>query len=354
MTSVKLRWGILGAAGIARKNWRAIADSGNGEVVALACRDRERGQRFVEENQLIAPFPTPPRVDTDYESLLAAPDIDAVYIPLPTALRRKWVLLAAEAGKHVVCEKPCAISVAELEEMIAVCRQHRVQFMDGVMFMHNQRLAKLTELLADPKAFGELTRITSAFCFRGAEDFLSSNIRANASLEPQGCLGDLGWYCIRISLWAAGSRRLLTATGKILRESDKGSGSLSVPLDFLGELVFEGGLTAGFHCSFVNALHQWAHFSGTHGNLRVDDFVVPDANRPVSICVDDRRIEVSGSGAPGPHSQEAALFRNFAEQVRSGGLEETWPNLALATQQAMDACYASALDRGKTVSIGRL
>ena len=74
--------------------------------------------------------------------MLAAKDVDALYIPLPTGLRKEWVIRAAQAGKHIVCEKPCAINAADLREMVDACRQHRVQFMDGVMFMHSRRLDK--------------------------------------------------------------------------------------------------------------------------------------------------------------------------------------------------------------------
>jgi predicted dehydrogenase len=72
--------------------------------------------------------------------------VDAVYIPLPTGLRKEWVLRAAAAGKHVLCEKPCGLSLAEVREMTDACRENRVQFMDGVMFMHNPRMRRLREL----------------------------------------------------------------------------------------------------------------------------------------------------------------------------------------------------------------
>src|SRR6185436_15549239 len=86
-----VRWGILSAAGIARKNWRAIQLSGNGIVAAVASRDSAKAQKFIAENQAAAPFAMTPRALGSYEELLAAKDIDAVYIPLPTGLRKEWV-----------------------------------------------------------------------------------------------------------------------------------------------------------------------------------------------------------------------------------------------------------------------
>ena len=95
-----LRWGILGAANIARKNWKAIWNSKNGCVTAVASRDLQRSQSFINECQAQAPFRPAPRALGSYEELLAAPDVDAVYIPLPTGIRGHWVKRAAEAGKH--------------------------------------------------------------------------------------------------------------------------------------------------------------------------------------------------------------------------------------------------------------
>src|SRR5271155_5347056 len=108
MQETNTRWGILGAAQIARKNWLSILNSGNGAVVAVASRKLDSAARFIEECQAQAPFPVKPQALASYAELIVCPDIDAVYIPLPTALRKEWVLAAAKAGKHVVCEKPCA------------------------------------------------------------------------------------------------------------------------------------------------------------------------------------------------------------------------------------------------------
>src|SRR4051794_23447006 len=117
MISSKLRWGILSTAHIGRKNWQAIHDSGNGVVAAVASRNLDSAKRFIADCQASAPFATAPQPLGSYEELIAATDIDALYIPLPTALRKEWVLRAAAAGKHIVSEKPCAVSSADLEEM---------------------------------------------------------------------------------------------------------------------------------------------------------------------------------------------------------------------------------------------
>jgi predicted dehydrogenase len=362
-----LRWGVLGCANIARKNWKAIWNSGNGRIVAVASREPARTQRFIGECQACAPFDPAPRAAVGYEQLLAAEDVDAVYIPLPTALRGRWVKLAAEAGKHVVCEKPCATSVAELSEMLEACRRNRVQFMDGVMFMHSRRLVRMREALDDGTTVGPVRRMASAFTFRAAEGFYDSNIRAQSELEPYGCLGDLGWYCIRFALWAMNWKLPLRAKGESLSEFRHRDSASPVPTEFCGGLFFEDGVTSSFFSSFLTQTEQWANISGTRGFLRLQDFVLPFAGSETvfetgraefevrgcdfEMSPKDRRWTVEERSHSAPTSQESRLFRHFAQQVQSGSLNPLWPEVALKTQQVLQACHQSSQAQGSPIEL---
>src|SRR4029077_9109661 len=137
-----------------------------------------------------------------------------------------------------------------------------VQFMDGVMFMHNPRLQRMREELDDPANVGRIKRIMSIFTFRASDEFYGANIRIHSQLEPLGCLGDLGWYCLRFSLWAMNEATPLHITGRIHDETAPQSGSPSVPLAFSGSLTFANGCSASFYCSFTAAHAQWAIVSG--------------------------------------------------------------------------------------------
>lgn len=352
MTSNPLRIGVLGAAGILRKkNWEAIQCSGNAIIAALATRNLDRTREFIAERQAAAPFPVTPRAHASYEALLADKSIEAVYIPLPTALRKEWVIRAAEAGKHVLAEKPCAVNAAHLNEMLAACRRNRMRFMDGVMFMHNPRLARLRAVLDDAERIGPIRRITAVFSFLGAGDFTARNIRVNQTLEPLGCLGDLGWYPIRFALWVMRGQLPRRVTGRILA-----GGSDCAPTDFSGELHFEGGVSAAFHCSFLAANQQWANISGANGWMRVPDFVLPSSETDVAWEVNYQPVRKAETGLylgtpTTPESQEALMFRSFANQVRSGVLSEEWFDWALKTQQVTDACLASAHAEGKVIEL---
>ena len=367
MDKPPLRWGILGTANIARKNWKAIWNSGNGIITAVASRDPGRSRRFIEACQTQSPFERAPRALGSYDELLAARDVDAVYIPLPTGIRGEWVTRAAEAGKHVVCEKPCSTGVAELTQMLDACRRNQVQFLDGVMFIHSARLQRMSEVLKDSRTIGGIRRITSAFSFRADEEFFTSNVRAQSELEPYGCLGDLGWYCIRFSLWAMHWMIPKRVTGRLLSEFTHQNSKSPVPTEFSAELFFEDGISASLYCSFLTETEQWAMVSGTRGHLSIPDFVLPFAGKQIAFETGNPVFNVQGcdfeiqpgsrrwaveEGSHGdPTAQESQMFRNFANQVRSGNLNPIWPEMALKTQVVMQACWDSAIAQGRPVMV---
>src|SRR5437879_4743754 len=273
--AAKVHWGILGAAQIARKNWKAIYNTGNSTITAVASRDLERARKFIAECHAEVPIERAPAALASYEELLDSPNVDAVDIPLPTGVRKEWVIRAAAAGKHVLCEKPCAVSVADLNEMLDACARHHVQFMDGVMFMHSRRLITLREVLDDGKSIGQVRRITSAFTFGAEPEFFTTNIRGDYQLEPFGCLGDLGWYCIRLALWTMNWHIPPSVSGRILSQTGSAGDKNSVPTEFSGELQFDNGVSSSFYCSFVTENQEWANIGGTLGYLQIPDFVLP-------------------------------------------------------------------------------
>ena len=353
----KVRIGILSTAGIARKNWQAIRDTGNSVVSAVASRDVERSCSFVAENQKDAPFEVVPEAFGSYEALIQSSAVDAIYIPLPTGLRKEWVLRAAAAGKHVVCEKPCGTSDANLAEMIETCRKNKVQFMDGVMFMHNPRLDRIRQALDDGKSVGGIKRISSMFSFLGNGNFFTDNIRLHSDLEPAGCLGDLGWYCIRFTLWAMNWRLPREVTGRILTVRGASNSPSPVPADFSAELVFDDNTSASFFCSFLTGKQQWVHISGDKGSLSFPDFVHPHSDHEPSFELNADVIRVKCCDCTGAHTasrsmaQDVNLFRNFAVQIQSAKLKDDWPMQALKTQQVLDVCLKSANAGGRVMEV---
>jgi len=354
-------WGILGTANIARKNWKAMRIAENANLVAVASRDVAKAQSFIDECQSEVPFAQAPVAIGSYGAILQRKDLHAVYIPLPTGIRKEWVLKAAEAGKHVLCEKPCGGNAAELKEMIDACAANGVQFMDGVMFMHSARLPMLRRVLEDGKSVGDVRRITSQFSFAGPEEFRTGNIRVNPALEPFGALGDLGWYNIRFALWTMKNQLPVSVTGRMIAEQN------GVPIEFSGELMFAGGVTSSFYCSFQTELQEWAHISGTLGGVTMPDFVIPFYGAESAFTVDQQvfhqkgctfhfrshptRYAVKEYSEAMPEAQEVNMIRTFSGLVNSGKLDVAWPEWSMNTQKVLDACLTSARRGGTEVKL---
>jgi predicted dehydrogenase len=235
------------------------------------------------------------------------------------------------------------------------------------MFMHSRRLGQIRQVLDDGESVGELKRITSQFSFRAPDDFLRDNIRVHSDLEPLGCLGDLGWYNLRFALWVMREQLPQVVTGRLLSEHTGPGSPAAAPTEFSGELLFSGGVSAGFYCSFLTEHQQWANVSGTKGYLQVDDFVLPYFGPEVGFevsnavfnlqCCDfnmeehTRRLAVAEYGNSAANSQETNMFCDFAEAALSGRPDPSWGDIALKTQLVLDACLESARAGGRTIEL---
>ena len=356
MSKKLCRWGILGSAGIAQKNWQSIRNAENAELVAVASRDVAKSQDFIDRCSAQIPHAVMPEAMGSYDDLLARDDVDAIYLPLPTGLRPEWAMKVAEAGKHLLCEKPCGTNLDQVEKIIAACDRAGVQFMDGVMFMHNPRLSEIVKVVEEGGELGKLRRIESCFSFFGEDDF-ADNIRVNSKLEPLGALGDLGWYCVRMSLCCCEGDLPLRVRATLFEEKN------GVPVDLRGDLIFSDSRTASFHCSFNTTLEQSCRISGTKGALTLDDFVLPCDNEKAAFTIErqeevgegsnfstrslNREVELTGEA----ESQKTLLFRNFGKLVLGGERDFYWPGISLLTQRVMDALLESALGDGGMVEL---
>ena len=266
MSNTTCRWGFLSTSGIGRKNWQAIANTDNAILVAIASRGLEKAQVYIDECQAQVPHPTPPEAVASYAGLIERDDIDAVYLPIPTGLRKEWVIRSAEAGKHVMVEKPIANSAADGQEMLDACKANNVLFMDGVMFMHTERQAEMTQLLADG-ALGKIRRIVAHHTFCGPPEFLANDIRMHSDLEPFGCLGDVGWYNLRAILWATNYELPEWVSAHTIATGQRADSPGTVPTEFSAEYRFASGISAHSYSSFQTGGQQWFRVGGTKAAL---------------------------------------------------------------------------------------
>ncbi|CAM9506579.1 unnamed protein product [Choristocarpus tenellus] len=357
----KSGWGIISTAHIARKVTRAIKLSANANVVAVSSRSLEKAKSFADDLSI-------PKAYGDHSELLKDPEVQIVYIPLPTAVRKKWVLAAAAAKKHVLCEKPCAVSLADLKEMVDACLKNKVQFMDGVMLEHHTRLELIKNVVGGAD-FGPIKNMTSRFSFPGAidESFCESNIRMNPEMEPFGALGDLGWYNIRFALdlfSVSQAYPAQTPVKVVCHYHEQGKGGLAITSS--GILFFSGGGSATFHNSFSQCFNQEASVCSDRSSLQINDFVLPlnEANVKFTETKVQREKWTRHYLASDHHvlncCQEVAMVEklsSLAQSLMTGKSDINdskhcfWPHLSLATQTVLDAAHQSAVNGGKPVEI---
>jgi len=330
-TSAPLRFGVLGTGRITQKVGPAIVRTPGAELAAVASRSAETAAAWQDQHGAARSYGS-------YEELLDDPDLDAVYIALPPSLHREWTVKAAERGLHVLCEKPLAPSAAEAAEMVAACRQHAVQLMDGVMWIHTPRAAMIRAVL-DAGTLGELRRVTSAFTFR-ADGWTGEEFRRHAELGG-GSLLDLGWYCVGVSLWVFGGTPQ-TVWGRGLWHRDSGDTS------FTGHLQFSAGEAAAFDCGFETAMRKWVEIAGDGGSLVCDDFTRPWSSEKARFWLHDE-VGQSSEHRSEPFVQEDCLVEAFCEAVRSGPIRR-WADRALDVQRVCDALLRSAR-KGTPVSL---
>jgi predicted dehydrogenase len=335
-----VRWGILGTARIASKVGRAIHDADGAQLVAVASRDGSRAKDWIDRHTVrhaaadaklaFLAAGAPVASLGSYLELLRQPDIDAVYIPLPPSLHCEWTCRAAQLGKHILCEKPLALNLAEAKRMKDACHSANRQLMDGVMWMHHERTPAMEKILASGE-LGDLRHVTSAFSFNAAE-FPPDNIRFQRELGG-GALGDVGWYCVRATLWAFGGLPAkVWATARYDRDVD---------MNLSATLWFGENRMATFNCGFDTTWRKWFEVAGTKGSLVCDDFVNPWDAAKARFWTHDSQGKSRQHDYPGC-IQEVRMIENFCEIVRSGHLESRWVDIALATQTVCDAVSQSA------------
>jgi predicted dehydrogenase len=327
-----VRWGVLGTAKIATKVGRAIRNTPSAQLAGIASRDFPRARAWGAEQGAEQVFES-------YAALVDSPDIDAVYIPLPPNLHPEWVTRAADRGKHVLCEKPIALSAAAGQPMIDAYRTRQVQFMDGVMWRHHDRTAEMKNVLRSG-GLGELRRMTAAFTFFG-KDLSPNDIRFQQDLGG-GSLGDLGWYCIGAALWAFDE--LPTAVQATARYETGVDRNCSATMWFSDHRI------ASFDCGFDIGMRQWFEIAGTEGSLVCDDYVQPRNPGQTRFWTHDVRGQ-STVHETGPCVQEERMIEHFCQVVRCGELQSGWPAEALAVQRVCDAIGESAR-RGTVIELG--
>ena len=265
----KLRWGVLSTAAIGLKKVIPAMQRGQfTSVVAIASRDLAKAQQAATALKIPAAYGS-------YEELLADPNIDAIYNPLPNQLHVPWTMKAAEAGKHVLCEKPLSLTVAEAESLLAVRSRTGVKIGEAFMIRSAPQWLRLRELLNQGRV-GELRSVIGFFSYFNVDP---ANIR-NQVETGGGALMDIGCYLIHASRYAF-AQEPTRVVARIDRDPKTHTDRLtSAILDFAaGQSIFT--------CSTQLVPYQRVHFLGTRGRIEIEIPFNAPIDRPTRLFIDD-------------------------------------------------------------------
>jgi predicted dehydrogenase len=323
----RLRWGILSTSKFARtKVLPALARCERLEVAALASRDADKAAAVCKEFQI-------PTAHSSYEALLADPSIDVVYNPLPNHLHVPWTLRAAQAGKHVLCEKPLGLNAAEVEQLIAARDRAGVKIGEAFMVATHPQWLAVRDAIQSGR-IGDLRAIQGFFSYNNTDP---ANIR-NILETGGGALMDIGCYPIFTSRWVIG-RDPLRVSSLIERDPQFGTDRLSSAiLDF-------GDVRSQFTCSTQLVPYQRMHFFGSKGRIEIEIPFNAPPDRPTKIFFDDGR-DVFGSGVTAqefPTVDQYTLEGDAFSAAVLGEREVPVPlEFALGNMRTLDAVFRSA------------
>ncbi|MBZ9716855.1 aldo/keto reductase [Mesorhizobium sp. AD1-1] len=333
-----IRWGILGPGSIAQSFAGGVAASDTGKLVAI-------GARNPAKPGLAERFPGA-RILDGYDALLADPDIDAVYISIPHPGHAQWAIKAAEAGKHVLCEKPLALTAFEADAMMHAARKAGTFLGEAFMYRLHPQTKKLVDLIRSG-VIGEIRMIKSSFGFAMPGFMPQHRLYAN-DLAGGGIL-DVGGYPVSMVRLIAGA-----AVGKPFSEPDKVVGTAHLGQSGVDEwasalLHFPGGIVAEVSCSISLSQDNVLRILGTKGRIEVPDFWFAGGNRDVGlgridvIASDGTRQTISVDEKRHVYSFEVDAA---GEAILAGGQEFAWPGMAwaesLGTLRVLDKWRAAA------------
>lgn len=322
MSTTKLRWGILGVAKISERLLPGFAKADNVDLRGVASRSLERAQAAARAAGI-------PIAHGSYEALLDDPTIDAVYNPLPNSLHFEWTKRAAERGKHVLCEKPLCPTAAQALELVEFCRKKGVVLMDGFMWPHHPRTARLRQFL-DQGTIGRVLRACGSFTFR-MDPLDPSNIRLQPALAG-GSLLDVGCYPVYGIRWAFGAEPVkVQAVARY---------EFGVDVETNGLLWFDDGRVGSFDCGFTMPYRGWLEIVGSEGVIFVPDMWLPP-RRAVFEIRRGGRYEVEEVVVDG-EDQIVHMLQNFGKAVLGKTVSQPSHDEAVKTLRVLDALVESA------------
>jgi D-xylose 1-dehydrogenase (NADP+, D-xylono-1,5-lactone-forming) len=251
------KWGLLSTARICGAIVGAMPQSERGEVAAVASRDLERAQAYARQHNI-------PRAYGSYDELLADPDVHIIYNPLPNHLHAEWTIRALQAGKHVLCEKPFALSLEEVDAMFAAAEQSGRVLAEAFMYRHHPKVLKTRELI-DSGAIGQPRYLHASYTSTLGRP---GDTRWNPEMGG-GALWDIGCYPVSLIRYLFGAPARVEGWQRLTPSGVDGT--------FVASLYYDDSRAAQFDCSLVLPFRCWAEIVGDEGVIRFERPFQPDS-----------------------------------------------------------------------------
>lgn len=323
-----LRWGLLGTAHITRRLIPAMRAARRSVLAAVASREPARAERYAREWKI-------PAAHGSYEALLRDRAIDAVYVPLPNALHVEWTLRALDAGKHVLCEKPLALTPEDVARVESLARARTLVVAEAFMYRHEPLIARLVERVRRGEA-GVVTHMSAGYTYLQSR---AADVRLDPALGG-GSLWDVGCYAVSAVRLVAGAEPV-TAFG-FATMTDSG-----VDDSFAGLLRFPGGVTASLYSSFRAPYRTWLEVAGQSGVLTAARPFRPEQSDTIELRRGDEVLVETVAGSP-------VLFVRQIDDFVAAALDGRAAAVSLADSRgnaaALAALHASARS-GRAVTI---
>ena len=322
-----LYWGLLSTARINRALIPPLQVSKRSHLLAVCSRSQETAEAYAKEHKI-------PRAYGSYESMLADPEIDVVYNPLPNHLHAEWTIKAMAAGKHVLCEKPLALSVEEVDAIAAAAKQYGRVVAEAFMYRHHPQTLKVQELVQSG-ALGTVKLIRGSFTFVISRE---GDVRLNPDMGG-GSIWDVGCYPISYARSLLGAEPLEVSGWQV-------TGQSGVDLTFVGQMRFANDILMQFDSSFDMPFHSFMEIVGSEGTLNIPRPFKPGVNEKIYLTREEKTETITVKG------QE--LYLGEVEDLADAILLGQAPRIALADSRANVAVIRAFLESarsGKSVSL---
>jgi predicted dehydrogenase len=272
-----LRWGLLSTANINRSLIPPLKASKRNRLVAVASRSQAAAEGYAHKWKI-------PHAFGSYEALLNSRDVDVIYNPLPNGLHAEWTIKALQAGKHVLCEKPMAMSLAEMDAIQSASQQTGRVVAEAFMYRHHPQTLKMKAMVADG-SLGKLQMIKGSFTFMLDR---AGDVRLDKGLGG-GSIWDVGCYPISFARLVTGAEPLEVFGWQI-------TGQTGIDMSFIGQMRFPDDVHAQFDCGFASPFHAFMEIVGTQGTLNIPVPFKPGKKEKIYFTHDNKteKLEIKG------------------------------------------------------------